>query len=216
MSTVLPDKLADESSTKKEDPYIFFWKTTEPYGPFSQWSSHPFTLNGKKFANTEQYMMYHKARIMRDHNTARTILENTKLHPAKYKKMGRMVKNFDQKLWDEVSLSVVAMGNLAKFTGDEELRELLVGTGDKMIVEASPFDRIWGIGFTEEDAIGNIERWGMNKLGEALMMVRKIIKDRLVNGVEDPFVDTSELVGVSVDSDMDVDWLRSTDLFMDK
>lgn len=214
MSTTLSKQLADQSSTEPSSPYIFFWKVAELYGDFSQWSYSPFTLNTKSFTNTEQFMMYHKAILMSDHSTAATILQSTNSHPAKYKKLGRQVKNFDQKLWDEMSLSVVVVGNLAKFTSDEELKEVLLGTGEKMIVEASPFDRIWGIGFTEGNAMANRDRWGVNRLGEALMIVRRIIRERESRGGKGPFVDTDELRDVAIGEDMS--WLRSMDLFVDE
>ena len=137
------------------------------------------------FPTAEHYMMYAKALLMNDTETAEKILRCE--HPSEAKKLGREVQNFDQRLWDQVCDSVVRQGNLRKF-GDErnkDLREVLVGTGERVIVEASPDDRSWGIGFDAETAAKMVEGegreaerdWGRNKLGEALIWVRERLRE---------------------------------------
>jgi ribA/ribD-fused uncharacterized protein len=72
-------------------------------------------------------------------------------------------------------LDIVVQGNMYKFTiaeDAENLRAWLLATGDRMLVEASPSDRVWGVGFTEKNAGANRHRWGQNLLGKALMVVR--------------------------------------------
>ena len=71
---------------------------------------------------------------------------------------------------------VVERGNLLKFTQNEHLKKILLGTGERILVEASPTDRIWGIGFNSKDAPGNKDKWGENKLGKALMRVREQLR----------------------------------------
>ncbi|KAI9879883.1 MAG: hypothetical protein M1823_006790, partial [Watsoniomyces obsoletus] len=155
-----------------------------------------------EFPTAEHYMMYSKALLMDDTETAEKILRCE--HPSAAKKLGREVQNFDQKLWDQLCDSVVRQGNLRKF-GDErnrDLREVLVGTGEKVIVEASPDDRIWGIGFDAETAAKMVEGegregesdWGKNKLGEALVWVREKLAARLAD-VEAQLAGREWLVG---------------------
>ena len=92
--------------------------------------------------------------------------------PGEAKALGREVSNFDQEVWDANCDGVVERGNLLKFEQNQRLKEILLGTGNKMIVETSPNDRVWGIGFNTEDAQGKGDEWGENKLGKALMQVR--------------------------------------------
>jgi hypothetical protein len=72
-------------------------------------------------------------------------------HPYDAKKIGRKVKNFNDTLWSAISMTVMYDVNLAKFSHTEILRRCLLETGDRIIVEASPYDKIWGIGLAEND-----------------------------------------------------------------
>lgn len=107
---------------------------------------------------------------MGDDEVAMKILAATT--PAAAKKLGREVRDFDQGVWDQNCEGVVERGNLLKFSQDKRLKEVLLGTGNREIVEASPNDRVWGIGFNSEEAVGREGAWGENKLGKALMKVR--------------------------------------------
>ena len=100
--------------------------------------------------------------------------------PAKYKKLGRKVRNFDSKVWDEKKYDIVVEGNKAKFSQNPELMEFLLSTGDAILVEASPYDKIWGIGLDIETAKeGSVEDWkGENLLGCALMEARDWLKEK--------------------------------------
>ncbi len=146
--------------------YHFFWS-----GPFSQWySSNFFDDAGTLFNTAEQYMMYCKALLFEDYQTAEKII--TSKNPAVQKEWGRHVENFDKEIWDQHNMNIVTQGNMYKFQQNENLRKILLGTMNKILVEASPFDRIWGIGYSSEDAMDNQENWGENKLGICLMDVR--------------------------------------------
>ena len=87
-----------------------------------------------------------------------------------------MNRPFDQQKWDTSCDAIVEQGNYLKFGQNPKLKAILLDTGNKIIVEASPSDRIWGIGFDAHDAEGNEPDWGTNKLGEALIRVRDRLK----------------------------------------
>ena len=117
-----------------------------------------------------------KAALFSDNATLELILdENTKSNtdPKHIKALGRMISPFDEKTWVESREEVVYFGNLYKFGQNEELKKSLMDTGELILVEASPRDRIWGIGFGEARAMSEKERWGLNLLGKALMRVRE-------------------------------------------
>jgi len=95
-------------------------------------------------------------------------------HPDCAKRLGREVRGFDQDRWDEHRFDLVMEGNRAKFSQHPDLQEFLLGTGERVLVEASPVDRIWGAGLAaDDDRIADPHSWrGLNLLGFALMTVR--------------------------------------------
>lgn len=115
---------------------------------------------------------------MDDTEIAANILSPENAHPSRAKALGREVRNFDVEVWKREADRVVEEGNVRKFGQREELKAVLLGTGDKILVEASPDDKIWGIGFKSEEAKGREAEWGNNGLGKALMKAR----ERLRNG----------------------------------
>lgn len=105
--------------------------------------------------------------------------------PKKHKALGRQVRDFDPEVWDKEKLGIVEQGNYYKFTRSDDaanLRRMLLATGNRELVEASPRDRIWGIGFGEENAEKNRHRWGQNLLGQALMRVRDRLRKEAEEG----------------------------------
>jgi hypothetical protein len=168
---------------KITDDYVFFWG-----GEYSQWFKSKFTIDGVTFATAEQYMMYRKALLFEDAEIANKILATN--NPAEQKLLGRQIKKFDKTVWNEHCRDIVWQGNYAKFTQNPELFAELVSTGNREIVEASPEDRIWGIGLHEDDPnILDKSKWrGTNWLGEAIMKVRTSLKAlqnyMSVNGTE--------------------------------
>jgi ribA/ribD-fused uncharacterized protein len=162
--------------------FEFFWN-----GPFSQWYSSKFVKDGLEFNCCEQYMMYRKAELFDDYEMRSKIMKTN--NPKDQKAFGRLVKNFDEKLWNYVAQDIVYAGNYAKFSQNPRLLKALLETGDKILVEASPYDRIWGIGLSELDAKKTSpENWkGLNLLGIVLTKVRddlKIIKPSVGNYFE--------------------------------
>lgn len=168
---------ASASTTTSDRDIIFFWKAYEDFGEFSQWYKSVFTYDHKTFDTAEQYMMYMKAIIFGDDDMAIRILRSRGVHPAEHRDMGRRVAGFDEIKWMGISMRVVVNANYCKFTQNSELMKKLLDTNGKMIVEASPYDKIWGIGFDSMNALSNRSRWGNNKLGSCLMTVRDMIAD---------------------------------------
>lgn len=113
-----------------------------------------------------------KARLFGDHSIAEQILAAG--HPRQAKDLGRKVRSFDQKEWQARRFPVVVAGNVAKFSQHQDLQAFLLGTGQRVLVEASPEDRIWGIGLAADDRRAeDPAQWlGENLLGFALMHAR--------------------------------------------
>lgn len=159
---------------KTTDKYVFFWKTGEV---FSQWHPSTFVIEGITFKTAEQYMMYMKAKTFGDHEAAVKVLKTT--DPREQKKIGRSVRNFDAAKWSEISRDVVYRGNRAKFTQNPAMKKQLMDTGNRELVEASPYDNIWGIGLDESDsrALDKTQWLGTNWLGEVLTKLREELKN---------------------------------------
>lgn len=162
--------------------YLFFWGHTPPASGevgrhvLSQWFPSPFELDGHRYPTAEHWMMAAKARLFGDEEAAARIL--TAGSPARAKALGREVRGYDDTRWYEHRFEIVVAGSVAKFGSDPGLRAYLVGTGDRVLVEASPRDRIWGIGLSADDpAAQDPARWrGQNLLGFALMEARSRLR----------------------------------------
>lgn len=158
--------------------YLFFWKPQPQadgsIGPgcLSQWWPCPFVVDGVRYPTAEHYMMIGKARLFGDHAIAARML--TTPHPHTVKALGQQVRDFDQATWDAHRFDLVTAGNLAKFRQHPDLGRYLSGTGSRILAEASPLDRIWGIGLSTTDPRAHDPaQWrGHNLLGFALMHVR--------------------------------------------
>ncbi|MER5256846.1 MULTISPECIES: NADAR family protein [unclassified Streptomyces] len=139
---------------------------------FSQWWQSPFTVDGVEYGTAEHWMMAAKARLFSDPEAETAVL--TARTPAEAKKAGRLVRGFDGAVWERERFGIVVEGSVHKFASTDALRSFLVGTGERVLVEASPVDRIWGIGLAADDeAAQDPERWrGLNLLGFALMEAR--------------------------------------------
>lgn len=157
-----------------KDNYVLFWN-----GHFSNWYPVSFTLNNMQFNCSEQYMMYMKAKTFNDQVSADKIMEA--INPGVQKKLGKTVANFNNDEWDKVKEQIVYDACLAKYEQNKEIHDLLLDTKDLILVEASPYDKIWGIGLAEDDARATDEsQWqGQNLLGIALMKVRSTLQARI-------------------------------------
>jgi len=143
---------------------------------FSQWWEKKFSVNGIIYPTAEHFMMAEKARLFNDNKTLEEIMKAKTA--AQAKKLGRKVTNFNDKIWKENRSKIVLEGNYYKFS-DPEYKSFLLKTGNKIIVEASPMDTIWGIGLSQNsDKIYNPTTWrGLNLLGFALMEVRDKLRN---------------------------------------
>lgn len=169
---------------KVTENYVFFWGGDDIYSNF-----HPctFLYNGKKFTSSEQAFMFAKAVFFHDKDIAEQILMDSK--PSVQKQLGRQVKGFDPDVWASVSEQVMYDVLYAKFTQNSILLEKLLSTEGKVLVEASPFDKIWGVGLGEDDPLILDEKnWkGDNKLGKCLTTLR----DNLLGVHDDDMTDSN-------------------------
>jgi ribA/ribD-fused uncharacterized protein len=141
----------------------------------SQWFIKSFVIDGITYNCCEQYMMAQKAKFFNDEETEKLIMNATE--PKEQKSLGRLVKNFDENEWNIVADEIVFQGNLAKFSQNKELKEKLLATGEKIFVECSPYDKIWGNGLNITDTLNTLpHNWnGTNRLGKAIMKVRDVL-----------------------------------------
>lgn len=153
------------------ESHIFFWG-----GIFSQWCRCEFQEDGQTFTSAEQYMMYHKAKAFNDFGTMHSVMNTN--DPKTQKALGRQIKGYSDEVWAPIRYQTVVQGNYLKFTQDDDLKRMLFGTANKIIVEASPYDKIWGIGLgPHDDRVLNEANWdGQNLLGKAIMEVRDRIR----------------------------------------
>jgi ribA/ribD-fused uncharacterized protein len=153
-----------------QESFTFFWR-----GPFSQWHPSRFMVGGITFSHAEQFMMYAKAMLFGDRATADRVLQATT--PREQKALGRQVQGFDEAVWVLFREGVVFDGTYAKYSQNPELCAALLATRGTTLVEASPTDRIWGIGLAEDDprARDRAQWRGLNLLGEALTRVREVL-----------------------------------------
>ncbi|MFI7426367.1 NADAR family protein [Micromonospora sp. NPDC049836] len=162
--------------------YLYFWghrpqrDGSVGAGCLSQWWPAPFTVDGRTYATAEHWMMWHKATLFGDDAIAGRVLAAD--HPERAKALGRQVRGFDGATWTARRYGIVVAGSVAKFGQHEELRRYLLGTGDRVLVEASPLDRIWGIGLAADDPrTADPASWrGDNLLGFALMAARATLR----------------------------------------
>ncbi len=156
---------------KTTNKYVFFWN-----GIYSQWHKANMTIGKIEYNSCEQYMMHQKALLFGDEETAELIMQEK--NPREQKKFGRMVKNFDKSIWERNCLAIVYEGNLAKFSQNEDLKEELLATDNRILVEASPVDSIYGIGLAEDGrGIEDPSNWrGLNILGSIITMVKNELR----------------------------------------
>jgi len=156
---------------RKTDKYLFFW-----HGFLSQWYMSDFSVAGRVYCCAEQFMMAEKARIFNDFHTFESIMATN--NPKEQKALGRKVKGFNEELWNAKAKDIVFEGNYAKYSQNPGLKEKLIETAPLILVEGSPYDRIWGIGLKWDDPrCNNPKDWkGKNWLGETLTKVRDSLK----------------------------------------
>ena len=153
---------------REVNEYVFFFG-----GIYSQWAPSPIKEGVVRYNCAEQYMMYHKAMLFGDLDAANRIIAET--DPSEQKRRGRAIWNFNQNKWDMFKYQIVYWGNYLKFTQNSHFAKILLEDHkDKIIVEGSATDKIWGVGIDWLDPkIDDPKNWkGENLLGKAIMDVR--------------------------------------------
>ena len=149
--------LTDRFDSGEKLKYVFFWghtkKSTDIIGKFvfSQWFDASFKVDKIIYKTAEHWMMAHKARLFNDELTFEKIIRAEK--PGEVKEFGRQINGFDQDVWDRHKYEIVREGNFHKFTQHKELKDILLQTNGRVLVEASPVDTIWGIGLAEDSPL---------------------------------------------------------------
>ena len=181
------EKIINEKTTFSKKDFVFFWKASKGNkineGCLSQWYMSDFIIDGRRYCCAEQYMMAKKAELFNDYETYEQILKQK--DPRKIKLLGRSVKNFDAIKWGQYKTQFVHEANLAKFTQNQGLRDYICQTFNKILVEASPYDKVWGIGMSKSnlDVVNPLEWKGENLLGFVLMDVR----EEIIKSTPEPF-----------------------------
>jgi ribA/ribD-fused uncharacterized protein len=176
------DELLALINTGRRVKYLLFWghrpapDGTIGAGCLSQWWPAAFTSDGATFRSAEHYLMWRKAKLFGDDETAARVVAAG--HPRQAKLLGRRVRDFDEQTWLVHRYGIVVDASVAKFGQNPALRAFLLGTGDLVVVEASPTDRIWGIGLAASDvrALDPAQWIGLNLLGFALMQARATLR----------------------------------------
>lgn len=175
------DALIEAEAAGQPPQTVLFWGHVEgapalDHGCFSQWWPAPIVVDGATYRTAEHWMMAAKAALFDDLDTMARIMA---VHdPAEAKRLGREVDGYDDRTWARARYAVVLHGNRCKFSQHRELRDVLLDTGDALIVEASPYDRVWGVGRGPDDpAARRPSKWrGLNLLGFVLMDVREALR----------------------------------------
>jgi ribA/ribD-fused uncharacterized protein len=175
------ESLLDAIKAGHKPKYLCFWghQPASDGRPtktcLSQWFVAPFKVDETVYQTAEHFMMAKKATLFGDNETASQIV--LAKDPGKAKAIGRAVKKFDDAVWNHHRWHIVVEANLHKFNQNSSLKEFLLSTSPRELVEASPVDRIWGIGLAADSpAVEKPGEWrGLNLLGFALMEVRSQI-----------------------------------------
>lgn len=143
---------------------IQFYGTSSEYGCFSNFAHYPIRLQGKTWPTTEHYFQAQKFPDT-EHMEAIRLAKT----PAKAKSMGRSRKFKLRRDWESVKDAIMREAVLAKFTQHEDIRAVLLATGNAEIIEHTANDYYWGDGG---------DGHGKNKLGRILVSVREELRER--------------------------------------
>jgi ribA/ribD-fused uncharacterized protein len=176
----LVDDLRARFNAGEKLKFLFFWgHQTSANGIsascLSQWYEAPFVVDGERYPTAEHFMMAEKAALFGDTSVRGQVLQAT--NPGAAKALGRQVRDFDEGVWLKHRFAIVIRANEAKFSQNHDIGRFLLDSGSRVLVEASPVDRIWGIGLAQDDERSkNPNLWrGLNLLGFALIQVRATI-----------------------------------------
>ena len=156
----------------------FFWSNDYPENSWmSNWHPCRIVHDGREFSSSEQLFMYLKASLFGDDRMKELIAKATT--PRMAKARGRKVAPFDETIWRDRRVELMTIAVRAKFSQNEDLKDKLLSTGESLLVEASPYDRVWGIGMrgSHRKAKTPSEWRGLNLLGEVLMEIRREMRE---------------------------------------
>ncbi|BFZ62349.1 hypothetical protein YB2330_003442 [Saitoella coloradoensis] len=165
---------------------VYFWKPEHPvWGLLSNWSPTSFTdpTTNITYQTLEHWMMYQKCLLFGDEETAKEILEVPGTEPGRVQALGKKARGFDSGKWNSSKYDLVLRGCRIKFGILPKCRDMLLSTGDRELIEASPEDRVWGVGFDEETLSTKdieSEEWGENLMGRILTEVREELKGEMM------------------------------------
>ena len=180
------DNIRDNFQKGIKQKFLFFWGHQKHRSGeigqscLSQWWTTEFIINGIKYFSAEHYMMAEKARLFNDIENLDNIINSKS--PAHAKQFGREVRGFIEEKWINNRFEIVKNGSIAKFGQNNDLKEYLLSTKNRILVEASPVDSIWGIGLSKDsENCNNPLKWrGLNLLGFALMEARdELMKENI-------------------------------------
>jgi hypothetical protein len=179
----LPPSLSPLSlSFKKDDKAIAFFGKASPLSNF-----HPamFNVNGVNYNCTEQYYQAHKAILANDQTTHDRIMETDE--PSEQKRLGSSIK-INQELWDKRSPEIMHCGLLAKFNQNRGMADYLLGTTNRVVYEASPRDKTWGIGLSlsHPKVLDETVHTGQNLMGKLLMSLREQLISHMDSNIFEP------------------------------
>jgi ribA/ribD-fused uncharacterized protein len=172
------------------DKMVLFWGDEDIYSNFFP---SAFTIDNVTYRFVEQFMMASKARCFGDYTSERKIMAESV--PLAIKRLGRGVQGYVEEVWVAQREDIVFQACLAKFQQNPVLAQQLLETGDRILVEASPYDRIWGVGLGEKDPRAlDPNKWrGQNLLGKVLMRVRAVLRGQVVGTASAPAQSTLPL-----------------------
>lgn len=159
-----------------DQKYLYFYKHTGKTGYLSNFYRCEFIVDGQWYNCSEQYFMKKKQETFDPTNNTLSAMILTEKNPSIVKKYGRMVNNYNDTIWNDLKYGFMLEALKHKFSGNTHLRIKLSETKPMILVEASPYDRIWGIGLSSEQATSGVEWKGQNLLGKCLMEVREWLR----------------------------------------
>jgi len=182
------EKIRNDFQSGTKQKFLFFWGHQKQrngevgLGCLSQWWTSEFIVDGITYFSAEHYMMAEKARLFDDKIHLDKIINSKS--PAQAKQYGREVIGFNEKVWVDNRYEIVKVGSIAKFKQNVELKDFLLSTKKRVLVEASPVDNIWGIGLSKDsENCNNPLNWrGLNLLGFALMEARDFLIEEITSG----------------------------------
>ena len=152
---------------------IFFFRQYGDFGFLSNFYEVTFVKDKFVFENSEQCFMYMKNKTFDPNNIQHRNNILYESNPTRVKRLGREVKNFDKKKWNKIKYTIMVDVLISKFSQNKDLKKLLLETNDSILYQASPYDKIWGIGLNIDNAsVTDSSEYGQNLLGKALMEVR--------------------------------------------